>query len=106
MLYAKDVLTSGSKELVDKIIDLIKDTNETIIEIGGHTDSDGTKKRNLTLSTKRAVAVKDYIVRKDINHKQLKAVGYGESRPLVENTTKENKQKNRRVEFKVIGELK
>jgi outer membrane protein OmpA-like peptidoglycan-associated protein len=105
-LYAKDILTSGSKELVDKIIDLIKDANETIIEIGGHTDSDGTKKRNLALSTKRAVAVKDYMVRKDINHKQLKAVGYGESRPLVENTTKENKQKNRRVEFKVIGELK
>jgi outer membrane protein OmpA-like peptidoglycan-associated protein len=105
-LYAKDVLTSGSKELVDKIIDLVKENNETIIEIGGHTDSDGTRKRNLALSTRRAVAVRDYMISKGVERKLLKAVGYGESRPLVDNTTKENKQKNRRVEFKVIGELK
>jgi len=105
-LYAKDVLTSGSKELVDKIIDIAKDDNQTKIEIAGHTDSDGTKKRNLTLSTKRAVAVKNYMISKGIKESQLKAVGYGESRPLVKNTTKKNKQKNRRVEFKVIGESK
>ncbi len=105
-LYAKDILTSGSKELLDKIIKILKEYKDIRIEIGGHTDSDGSKKRNLKLSTKRAEAVKRYMVKKGIKESRLVSVGYGESFPLVPNNSRKNKQKNRRVEFKIIGESK
>ncbi len=105
-LYAKDILTPESKSVLDKVLEILHENNNTIVEIGGHTDSDGTKKRNLRLSTKRAEAVKRYLIDKNIDKKRLKSVGYGESRPLVKNSSEDNKQKNRRVEFKIIGELK
>ncbi len=106
-LYAKDVMTNKSQATVLKIINLLKNEKyqKFIIEIGGHTDSDGTKRRNRVLSQKRAIAVKNYMIKHGIDPKRLKAVGYGESRPLVPNNSAKNKKINRRVEFKVIGEI-
>jgi outer membrane protein OmpA-like peptidoglycan-associated protein len=103
-LYARDILTSDSKSLVDKIVTVLKQNPKVSIEISGHTDSDGTKKNNLRLSQRRADSVKTYMVSKGIDPSHIKAVGYGESQPLVKNDTLKNRQINRRVEFKVIGE--
>jgi len=103
-LYARDILTSDSKTLVDKLIMVLKQNPNVTIEISGHTDSDGTKKNNLKLSQRRAASVKAYMVSKGIEASHIKAVGYGESQPLVKNDTLKNRQINRRVEFKVIGE--
>ncbi len=103
-LYARDILTRDSKTLVDKIIEVLKENPKVTIEISGHTDSDGTKKNNLRLSQRRAKSVKAYMVSKGINASHIKAVGYGESQPLVKNDTLKNRQINRRVEFKVNGE--
>jgi outer membrane protein OmpA-like peptidoglycan-associated protein len=103
-LYARDILTKDSQILVDKIIEVLKENPQVTIEISGHTDSDGTKKNNLRLSQRRAQSVKNYMVSKGIAPSQLKAVGYGESQPLVKNNTLKNRQINRRVEFKVMGE--
>ena len=103
-LYARDILTSGSKMLVDKIATLLKENDTIKIEISGHTDSDGTKKNNLRLSKMRAERIKKYLVKQGIEKRRIKAVGYGESRPLVPNNSLKNKEINRRVEFKVIGE--
>ena len=73
---------------------------ERIITINGHTDSDGKEKYNVRLSLNRAGAVKQYLIdHYDISPDQLKVVGYGESIPLKPNTSKENKQLNRRVEI-------
>ncbi len=103
-LYARDILTSGSKLLIDKIATLLKANDTVKIEIAGHTDSDGSKERNLKLSKRRAESVKEYLITQGIAKERLKAVGYGESHPLLPNTTQENRALNRRVEFKVIGE--
>ncbi len=103
-LYARDVLTSGSKLLVDKISRLLKENDAIKVEISGYTDSDGTKKNNLRLSQRRAENIKKYLVKQGIEKRRLKAIGYGESRPLVINNSLKNKEINRRVEFKVIGE--
>lgn len=103
-LYARDILTTSSKAFIDEIITLLKDNNETHIEIIGHTDSDGTKKRNLLLSQRRANSVKRYMIENGINESLLSARGMGESAPLVKNDTLKNRRINRRVEFKVIGE--
>jgi len=73
---------------------------ERIITINGHTDSDGKEKYNVRLSLNRAGAVKQYLIdHYDISPDRLKVVGYGESIPLKLNTSKENKQLNRRVEI-------
>ena len=71
------------------------------IEIGGHTDSEGTPERNQRLSDRRAQSVYDYLTRKGVEAKKLVAVGYGETRPLVPNDSAENRAKNRRIEFTV-----
>ncbi len=73
---------------------------ERIIVINGHTDSDGKEKYNVRLSLNRAGAVKQYLVDHfHISPDRLKVVGYGESMPLKPNTSKVNKQLNRRVEI-------
>lgn len=74
------------------------------VEIGGHTDYIGTKDYNLFLSRKRAEAVKDFLTKKGIDARRIKAVGYGKSKPLASNDDeRDGRQLNRRVEFKVLS---
>ena len=56
----------------------------------------------MELSQKRTEAVVEYLVGKGIDPKRLEAKGFGETEPLVENDSRENKAKNRRVEFKIL----
>ncbi|MCB9234332.1 MAG: PD40 domain-containing protein [Bacteroidia bacterium] len=73
-----------------------------LLKISGHTDSDGDAAYNLTLSRKRATKIRKYLLSKgDLPDFRIDALGYGETRPLVTNTTEENKGKNRRVEFEL-----
>jgi OOP family OmpA-OmpF porin len=70
--------------------------------IEGHTDSDGTEAYNQGLSERRANAVMNRLVSEHgIAASRLSAVGYGESRPVVENNNAANKQRNRRIEAEV-----
>jgi OOP family OmpA-OmpF porin len=103
-VFAKDILTPKGKKTIDEVAKILKKHKNIKVEIGGHTDSVGTKKHNTTLSQKRANAVKLYLITKKIDAKRLKAVGYGENKPLVKNNSSKNRQINRRVEFKIIGE--
>ena len=76
-----------------------------VFHVNGHTDSDGSEKYNVKLSMNRALAVKDYLVKKyAIPPARLKVFGFGESMPLEPNTSRENKQLNRRVEIVASGE--
>jgi OOP family OmpA-OmpF porin len=78
---------------------------ELQIEIGGHTDSQGSDAANQQLSERRAQAVLDYLVRKfpEIRIAQFSVKGYGESQPLADNATVDGRAQNRRVEFKVLN---
>jgi OOP family OmpA-OmpF porin len=84
---------------------LLKSWPQLTIEIGGHTDSKGSSVANLKLSQARAEAVRTYLTGKfpTIDAKALTAKGYGKSKPVVPNTTDENRAKNRRVEFVVTN---
>ena len=75
------------------------------IEIGGHTDSRGTDKYNQDLSQRRAASVRAYLLAHftQLKAEQLTSKGYGESVPLVPNTSRANMQLNRRVEFVVLN---
>ena len=69
--------------------------------INGHTDSTGSAAYNQKLSEKRAVSVKNEIVKQGISAERLEAKGYGEEKPIASNKTREGRQKNRRVEAEV-----
>ncbi len=75
---------------------------DTKIIIEGHTDAVGTAEYNQTLEL-RAKSVKQYIIDKfNIDGKRLEAVGYGESKPIADNNTKDGRQRNRRVEAVLV----
>jgi outer membrane protein OmpA-like peptidoglycan-associated protein len=76
---------------------------EMQVEIQGYTDSIGTDAYNLSLSQKRADAVKAYLVGKGLNSSSLTAKGYGKADPIASNATKEGRAQNRRVAFAVTS---
>ena len=100
----KATLTQKSNETLKHIAKVLKAHPTLHVEIAGHTDSDGDDAYNLTLSQNRVNSVKAKLIEMEIEADRLKAIGYGETKPLVSNDTKENKRLNRRVEFIIIGE--
>lgn len=72
------------------------------VEIGAHTDTRGADDYNMRVSQERADAIRNYLVGKGVSEDTLKAVGYGESRPIDTGTTAEAHARNRRTEFTII----
>ena len=72
------------------------------IELTGHTDDVGDDASNLSLSQRRAVAVKAYLVKNGVAETRVQAKGYGETQPQVPNDSDINRAKNRRTEFLVV----
>lgn len=101
---------NGSEELLEDytteiiaISKIIKSTaNDFSFEISGHTDSVGSKDLNLKLSQKRAEKIKELLIAQGCKSSRLMAKGYGETRPLVSNSTKRGRQQNRRIEISMI----
>ena len=88
---------------LDKIIDFMLDNPDFNINIAGHTDSDGSADFSLVLSQQRAAAIRDYVVQfGNIDESRVSAVGFGNTRPIVEEKTDEDKKLNRRVEFEIF----
>ncbi len=97
--YNKASLKPESMGEINRIIALMKAHPELKFEIGGHTDSDGEDASNLKLSQQRADAVKTELIKQSIDASRLSSKGYGESKPISDNSTSEGKANNRRVEF-------
>ena len=100
--FDKDVLKTASYPELERVLELLKSRKIDRIEIGGHTDSMGPDAYNLDLSQRRANTVYQYFVNKGIDKGRLEVKAYGETQPTHPNTTIPNRQKNRRVEFKVL----
>ncbi|MDA3892630.1 MAG: OmpA family protein [Salinivirgaceae bacterium] len=98
----KSALLPESFNELDKIVDFLNEGTVSLIEISGHTDSEGSDATNEKLSLERAQAVVNYVVSKGIAASKLQAAGYGELKPLDTNQTPEGQSKNRRVEFLVL----
>ena len=98
------VLRQGANVELDKVAGFVQVFAPNKIIIEGHTDSDGGEASNMRLSEERARSVRLYLVDNFdwITPVMVEAVGYGEERPRAENTTEDNKQLNRRIEFTVI----
>jgi OOP family OmpA-OmpF porin len=75
-----------------------------IIQLEGHTDSQGSAPKNQILSEKRVQNIKTYLVQNfRLDPERIRAVGYGESRPIASNDTPEGRSQNRRVEVVNLG---
>jgi len=96
----KYILKQESYPELQRLAEFLK-SNNIKIEISGHTDNVGKPDYNIELSQKRANAVKEYLIELGCNENYLYSIGYGDSKPIVSNSTDDGKAKNRRVEFKV-----
>lgn len=98
-----DVLTADSLQVLDGAAAVLLPRKTVRIEIQGHTDSTGDAQKNMELSDKRAVAVKNYLAGKGVEASRLETRGYGSSVPAGDNATAEGRAANRRIEFKVLS---
>lgn len=104
--FNKATLRPESREELDKLVSMLRETPNVIIQINSHSDSRGGDSYNRRLSQRRAQSVVGYLTKKGIADDRLYAKGYGETRPLVENaTTEAEHQLNRRTSFKVLAVL-
>ncbi|MCA9714637.1 MAG: OmpA family protein, partial [Myxococcales bacterium] len=74
------------------------------VEISGHTDSSGSRRHNLELSRARAETVRQFLITRGIDGARLETVGFGPDRPLADNRTADGRLRNRRIEFRILGD--
>ncbi len=98
--FDKDKIRSESFPILDAVVGALKENPNISLEIQGHTDNKGAPAYNKSLSDRRAASVKKYLVDKGkIDAKRLVSHGYGMEKPLVQNSSDQNRALNRRVQF-------
>ncbi len=96
-------LADLSKEVLNQVAGILKEAPDAQIEVQGHTDNLGKAELNMKLSQMRADAVRDYLITQGIKASRLTAVGYGPTRPVATNSTRQGRIANRRVVFSLKG---
>jgi len=99
--FDRSDLKPESFEEMDRLVSYLEHNNVNI-EIGGHTDDQGSDEYNDRLSQERAKAVYDYLVQHGIDSSRLSYRGYGKRQPIADNTSEEGRAANRRTEFKIV----
>ncbi|QQZ27830.1 OmpA family protein [Thiothrix subterranea] len=104
----KSAIKRDSLALLDSLTGIIADCKDVIagrgIQVSGHTDNVGNDAYNQNLSTQRADAVKDYLVKKGVDSTLIKSAGYGESKPIASNDSEAGRSQNRRITFDINPE--
>jgi outer membrane protein OmpA-like peptidoglycan-associated protein len=95
------IVRPGLYSEIKRIGNVMLQYQDTVIRVEGHTDSTGSEQYNLDLSARRAVAVKNLIVRNGIDQSRIETATFGESRPVADNETEAGRRMNRRVEIKI-----
>ncbi len=88
--------------VLDKVAELLANHSDYKLLINGHTDNVGNAISNKSLSLKRARSVRNYLVEKGIDKSRLNPIGYGQFKPIADNSTEEGRLANRRVEFRLF----
>lgn len=99
---AKYDLSKEAKQELDKLAAFMKENENLVIELSGHTSADGTVAGNQLLSTQRVKSCQQYLAEKGIAEKRVLLMGYGQDKPIAPNDTPANRAKNRRVELKIV----
>jgi OOP family OmpA-OmpF porin len=101
--FNKTRLVVNAQTILDTLAPAFLGQPSLKVEIAGHTDSIGSVEANQKLSQGRAEAVREYLISKGAKPEQLTAKGYGKSEPLITpEVTSEDRERNRRVEFRVL----
>lgn len=95
-------ISKEDKEKLDRLAEYLKTHPKDLIEIGGHTDNVASKDYNVKLSMSRAESVKEYLKKKGVPESMMRTKAYYYSQPVEDNSTKEGRAKNRRVNFKKL----
>jgi OOP family OmpA-OmpF porin len=96
-------IESEARDTMDALADQMRKCPDIVMEIGGHTDSQGRDSSNLALSQARAEAVLLGLQGRRVLVGSLSAVGYGETRPVADNDSPAGRETNRRIEFTLVG---
>jgi OmpA-OmpF porin, OOP family len=94
-------LTPGSFQSLEKLVDILSKNPGLKLSIEGHTDNIGTMASNQLLSERRAKSIMDYLTSRGIEQNRLIARGFGQDRPIADNSTSAGRAKNRRVELRL-----
>ncbi|UCB45803.1 MAG: PQQ-binding-like beta-propeller repeat protein [Spirochaetota bacterium] len=97
-------LEPNSLAALNRLFQMMQENPHIKIEIGGHTDSTGSKEVNQELSLLRAEAAASWLIRNGILSKRIKTAGYGDTMPIADNATEEGRRKNRRTEITIIDD--
>jgi OOP family OmpA-OmpF porin len=101
----KSNIRPDDKAKLQQAVDFVKKYPNSKVRLEGHTDSINSEAYNQALSERRAEAVKGYLVKEGAcEQANVSAVGYGETKPIASNKTKEGRAKNRRVEILIMSE--
>lgn len=92
-----------SYEVLEELFEFLNSNPDVVVEIGGHTNSIPSHEYCDRLSTSRAKAVADYLVQRGIPRQRLQYKGYGKRQPVASNETPDGRQRNQRVEIKILG---
>lgn len=95
-------LTIDAIEGLNQLVQFLKDNPDVKVRVSGHTDIGSTQEFNMQLSTARAKAVRDYLVQMGILSNRIEWRGYGNTKPIADNSTVEGRKKNRRIEIEII----
>lgn len=98
----KATIRPMSYGVLDQAVSVLKEYPDVEIRISGHTDSQGSAERNRELSLARAEAVASYFRSRGIEPDRLTTVGHGPDKPIADNSSRDGRQRNRRIEFEII----
>jgi outer membrane protein OmpA-like peptidoglycan-associated protein len=96
-------LDKEAKILLQGFAKYLQQQQNISLQINGHTDDLGAEQNNLILSERRAQEVVNYLIELGVAPERLQAKGFGETQPKVVNTSSENRAKNRRTDFEILG---
>jgi cytochrome c oxidase subunit 2 len=97
-------LTAESRYELDNLVTAMTAYPKMTIQVAGHTDNVGDPAANKTLSEQRAASVAKFLTDRGIGAGRIRAIGYGDTKPLADNDTEENRAKNRRTEFTIVSQ--
>jgi OOP family OmpA-OmpF porin len=97
--FDKADIRADAQVILDTAVEVLNENSGVGVEVGAHTDATGPDAYNQSLSERRARAVRDYLVRGGVSGGRLTIHGFGASQPIADNSTRDGRAQNRRVEL-------
>jgi outer membrane protein OmpA-like peptidoglycan-associated protein len=89
-------------DVLNSVAIVLREFNQTLVDVNGHTDSDGSDEHNEELSSRRANSVAEYLVSQQLDSRRFSVQGFGETQPIASNASASGKAQNRRVEIQIV----